>query len=446
MRADGSDGHDVDGHDIDGSVPDMADQPVRWDAKSRSFIAANKPGAIKPGTNKPAANKPAAKKVVIGPEHVGKGPRGTTPSSPPAPARSEPPSPAPAPVGSPRVLTRPARGRPSTSANGGLASRSPAAPRPVRSTRKRVVRGVVGVLVALALLVVSLFGFGWWQFSRIDKVPVAASLSPSGNGGTNYLIVGGDSRDGIKESDPNAGAFLGDVTEGKRTDTIMVLRVTGSGSSLLSIPRDLWVTDPATGEVSRINAVYQSGPAALIQAVRNLGIPVNHYLEIDFVSFGKLVDAVGGIDIDFVAPARDTHSGLDVAQAGTAHLGGEQALAYVRSRYFEQFVDGEWQVDGTADLGRVLRQRAFLQALMSEVSGARNPVTLVRVASSLGGGVKVDDAMSYFDALGLMWRLRSGFSPESSTLPVTPRTTSGGAAVLELDSAGAAPVIAAFGG
>lgn len=316
----------------------------------------------------------------------------------------------------------------------------------MRSTRKRIVRVVVGVVLAFLLIVIGLFGFGWWQFSRIEKVPVAASLSPSGNGGTNYLVVGSDSRDGIKDTDPNAGAFIGDITEGKRTDTIMVLRVTGSGTSLLSIPRDLWVTNPATGELGRINSVYQSGPAALIEAVKGLGIPVNHYLEIDFVNFGKLVDSVGGIDLEFAAPARDTHSGLDVPNAGKNHLGGEQALAYVRSRYYEQFVDGEWQVDGTADLGRIERQRAFLQALMGKVSGARNPLTLMRVASTLGGGVKVDDAMTYFDALGLMWKLRGGFSPVTSTLPVTPRTTSGGAAVLELNPGASATVIHEFGG
>ena len=77
-----------------------------------------------------------------------------------------------------------------------------------------------------------------------------------------------------------------------------------------------------------------------------------------------------------------------------------------------------------------MRQRAFLQALMSEISGARNPFTLMRVSSALGGGVKVDDAMSYFDAFGFMWQLRSGFSPESATLPVTPRTTSGASVTL----------------
>jgi LCP family protein required for cell wall assembly len=302
----------------------------------------------------------------------------------------------------------------------------------------------VAIVAAFAVLVAGLFFFGWWQFSRIDRVDVGDVLSPGGGQGTNYLIVGSDSRAGIDQDSPNSGAFLGgDTVSGERTDTIMVLRVEGSKSYLLSVPRDLWVENPATGEMGRINATYQSGPAALIQAVQGLGIPVQHYMEIDFVSFAKLVDAVGGIDVDFPYPARDTHSGLDVPVAGSTSLDGTQALAYVRSRYYEQLVDGSWQVDGTADLGRVMRQRAFLQSLMGKVTDTKNPLTLINVATAMSGGMRIDDELTYFDALGLAWHLRGGFNPESVTLPVTP-TTRGGAAVLDLKTAEAQPLVQQF--
>jgi LCP family protein required for cell wall assembly len=301
----------------------------------------------------------------------------------------------------------------------------------------------LAALLAFVLLVVGLFFFGWWQFSRIDRVDVGNALSPGGGKGTNYLIVGSDSRRGISADSPNSGAFLADTVSGERTDTIMVLRVEGSRSYLLSIPRDLWVTDPVTGEAGRINATYQSGPAALITAVRNLGIPVHHYLEINFVSFAELVDAVGGIDIDFAHPARDTHSGLDVAQAGKVHLDGTEALAYVRARYYEELVDGRWVADPTADLGRVQRQRAFLQALMGEVTDTKNPLALMNVASAMSGGMRIDDELTYFDALGLAWHLRGGFSPESLTLPVTPATR-GGASVLDLNQSEATPLFQQF--
>ncbi len=301
------------------------------------------------------------------------------------------------------------------------------------------------MLTAFVVLVAGLFFFGWWQFSRIERVDVGNVLSSGGGKGTNYLIVGSDSRAGISADSDNAGAFLGggEAFTSERTDTIMILRMEGSKSYLLSVPRDLWVRNPATGEMGRINATYQSGPGVLIQAVQSLGIPVHHYMEINFVSFAELVDAVGGITIDFPFPARDTHSGLDVPKAGKVHLDGTESLAYVRSRFYEELRDGEWVVDGTADLGRVQRQRAFLQALMGKVTSTKNPLALMNLASAMSGGMKIDDEMTYFDALGLGWRLRGGFNPESLTLPATPATR-GGASVLDLNTAEAQPLVQQF--
>ena len=302
----------------------------------------------------------------------------------------------------------------------------------------------MALLVAAVVVLVptSLFLFGWWQFSRIPTVDVSAALSPAVGGGTNYLIVGTDSREGIDPNDPNAGAFLDEGVAGSRTDTIMVLRVAGGTTSLLSVPRDLWVIDPATGEKGRINSTFAAGPANLIVAVEQLGIPVNHYMEINFVSFAGLVDAIGGITIDVPAPARDGNSGLQIDEAGTVTLDGSQALAYVRSRYYEQFVDGQWQRDPTGDIGRTERQRAFLTSLLGSVADTRNPLALARVPGAVGTGMRIDDDLTYFGALRLAWALR-GASPQAVTIPVTPRTTTGGAAVLELGP-GAEDVFAGF--
>jgi LCP family protein required for cell wall assembly len=297
--------------------------------------------------------------------------------------------------------------------------------------------------VAFVLLVpLLLLGFAWWQFNRIERVDVGDALSPGGGAGTNYLIVGSDSREGIEAGDPNADAFIGSTVTGERTDTIMVLRMEGDQSFLLSIPRDLWVTNSATGDEGRINAVYRSGPPALIDTVeQNVGIPIHHYLEIDFVSFGGLVDSVGGITIDFPHPARDDASGLVVDQAGPVELDGPQALAYVRSRTYTELIDGEWRTDPTGDLGRTERQRQFLSALVGRATASRNPFSLMSMARSLGGGLAIDNHFTFFGALGLAWRLR-GFSPESVVQPTVGRTTSGGAAVREIDEPAAAPQVA----
>jgi LCP family protein required for cell wall assembly len=301
------------------------------------------------------------------------------------------------------------------------------------------------VLTALLVLFVplALFLFGWWQFSKIERVEVGDVLSAGGGGGTNYLIVGSDSREGIDPDDPNSGAFIGSEVTGARTDTIMVLRVAGDESRLLSIPRDLWVTNAVTGEEGRINSAYQTSPAALIQTVQqSLGIPIHHYLEIGFPSFGSLVDAVGGVTVVFPHPARDQKSGLFIEPTGPVVLDGAGALAYVRSRSYEQLIDGEWRLEPTADIGRTERQRAFLTTLLGEVSAERNPLALARIGGALGGGMKIDDRLSYFDALGLAWDLK-GVDLESVSLPVEGFTTAGGAAVLSLGP-GAQDVLAQF--
>ena len=298
------------------------------------------------------------------------------------------------------------------------------------------------VLVVLAPFVV-LIGLGWWQFSRIPKVDVASSLSTGGGrSGTNYLLVGIDSREGIVADDPNSGAFIaGDVT-GSRTDTIMILHMDGSGTSLASIPRDLWVKDPSSGQMGRINSTFAAGPANLVKAVEGLGIPVDHYAEINFGGFASIVDAVGGITVDFPNPARDDRSGLSIAKAGPNTLDGTAALAFVRSRYYEELVNGRWRTDPTADIGRTERQRAFFAALTKSLANEKNPIALLRIPSALGAGLRIDTTVSYPEALRLAWTLKDAtLTPVA--IPVTPRQTSGGASVLELEN-GSSAVIAAL--
>lgn len=299
--------------------------------------------------------------------------------------------------------------------------------------RRPRVRTILSVVI-LCIVVVPLcaFGLGWWQYSKIPTVDIEGVVSPrNGRSGTNYLIIGTDSRSGIEASDPNADAFLAGEVSGSRTDTIMVLHVNGQSTQIVSIPRDLWVKNPDNGEMGRINSTFAAGPTNLIKAVESLGIPVDQYLEINFVSFDKLVDSVGGITIDFPVPAQDDRSGLFIASAGPQRLDGSEALAFVRSRHYSELVDGKWRLDGTADIGRTERQRAFFTALVHEVSNERNPIRLLSLPGSAGSGMKRGSTLSYFDAIGLMWTLKDA-QLQPVALPVTSRTTSGGADVLEL--------------
>ncbi|MGD9703347.1 MAG: LCP family protein [Acidimicrobiia bacterium] len=235
-------------------------------------------------------------------------------------------------------------------------------------------------------------GLGATARARIDEIPridsLAGVLSPAGPI-ENYLLVGSDSRAGADPTDPDFGG-IGDESQtgGKRSDTIMVLRYDrGTGDvALVSLPRDLWV-EIAGGGSNRINAAYAQGPEVLVATVQTaLGIPVHHYVEVDFQGFKRLVDAVGGVEVCFEFAARDLHTGLNIPDPGCYVLDGVQGLQYARSRYYEQFVDGDWQIDGTADIGRTARQQAFIEAAMTAAidSTTSNPF---RAASLIDAGV-----------------------------------------------------------
>ena len=349
-------------------------------------------------------------------------PEGSTASGPP-PRPAPAPGPArPAPSGGPtrrRATPPPSR----------QDRRPPAAPPPPgRSKRRRFLPGrpklrrvllLSGLLLPLLLLALVV---GGWLYARsvydkIEKIPVAEVLSDGGEG-TNYLIVGSDSRDpaALEEAGLNPDAFRDGG--GARSDTMLVLRFADGGAQLMSIPRDLFVPIAETDSSAKINAAYNGGPRRLILTVQQaLGIPVHHYLEVDFVSFASLVDALGGVTIDFPHPAFDRNSGLQVPTAGAVELDGPQALAYVRSREYVEVVDGRNRPDPTADLGRVVRQQQFLTAVLGKLADSRNPLTLARAAGDAADGLAVDDSLGLLDAIRLGWRLR-GLDPEPIVLPV----------------------------
>jgi len=186
---------------------------------------------------------------------------------------------------------------------------------------------------------------------------------------------------------------------------------------MMSIPRDLYVPIAETDGSSKINAAYNGGPRRLVLTIeQSLQLPIHHYMEVDFVSFAKLVDSLGGITIDFPHPAFDLNSGLDIREAGPNHLDGPQALAFVRSRHYVEIIDGEEQPDPTADLGRVERQQQFLKAVFSELGSSKNPFRLAEAASATTGGLRIDDTLTLFEAMRFAWQLRS-LDPTSVELP-----------------------------
>jgi anionic cell wall polymer biosynthesis LytR-Cps2A-Psr (LCP) family protein len=168
-----------------------------------------------------------------------------------------------------------------------------------------------------------------------------------------------------------------------------------------------------------------------------LGIPVHHYVEVDFFGFKDLIDAIGGVEMCFWYPVRDVHTGLYVAEGGCYQFDGLQALQYARSRYFEQWIDGDWQVDGTADIGRTQRQREFVNlALSTALERVKaNPFIAGDLVESAGTAVRIDDELDVFAAASSL-RTAVGAGLVSYALPVRGDTIDGNSVLLLEESAG----------
>ena len=296
------------------------------------------------------------------------------------------------------------------------------------------------LLIILSIL--AAVGWAYWKVDHLYRVDLGDSLTAATGTATNYLIVGSDSRDGVDPESDDTGT-IGDA-KGQRSDTIIVLRTDGGTATMMSIPRDLWVQNPATGRFGRINATYNAGPPNLVKAVtQDLGIPIQHYVEVDFVSFAGMVDAIGGVTIDFPHPAFDRKSGLRIETAGPNVLDGSQALAYVRSRTYTEVIDGKLRTDPTADLGRQQRQQTFIRTVLREVGDTRNPIALAKVVGAASEGTRVDTELG----LSELWHLGrslSGADPGTEILPTTPANKRG-ASVLELKQPEATPILQKFG-
>jgi LCP family protein required for cell wall assembly len=189
----------------------------------------------------------------------------------------------------------------------------------------------------------------------------------------NFLITGTDNNTCLDPDSPFAGGFGDRSSFGERSDTIMVWRVNPSTKqvAVLSFPRDLYV-DVAGGGKARINTAFRNNDPERLRStiLNNFGIPIDHYVQVDFCAFERMVDAVGGVEVPFAYPARDAGSGLNVPVTGCFNFAGDHALAYVRSRAY-QYEDppgsGRWRRDGTGDWGRIARQQDFLRRTVATV-------------------------------------------------------------------------------
>ncbi|MGW5361690.1 LCP family protein [Actinopolymorpha pittospori] len=284
---------------------------------------------------------------------------------------------------------------------------------PPRSPRRRsrIRWGRIVLLLVLAWLVV-LVGVPVLAWSRVDKVAYEPTgTRPQNGSGSNFLLVGSDSREGLTPEQRND--FGTGSASGQRTDTIMILHVPSLGGSptLVSIPRDSYVPIPGHGR-NKINAAFSlGGPQLLAATVENTtGLLMDGYVEIGFGGFVNVVDGLGGVNMCLPKAIEDEKAHIDLA-AGCQDLDGPNALGYVRARYS----------DPKGDLGRVERQRQFLSAVMKKsISPATiiNPVRYTRVGLATGDAITVGEGTTIVDMARFGLAMRSVSSGSGSTLTV----------------------------
>ncbi|MFN2494744.1 MAG: LCP family protein [Pseudonocardiaceae bacterium] len=295
-------------------------------------------------------------------------------------------------------------------------TRYPAQPSPAPRRRRRPGRILRALLVILLLLLVGLAVYVDRSLNRTDALD-DYSGRVADTPGTNWLIVGSDSRAGLTAEEA-AELATGDeaAAGGQRTDTIMLLHIPALGSgnapALVSLPRDSAVPVPGRGRL-KLNAAYAfGGPTLLVQTVETVtGVHVDHYAEIGFDGFAGMVDAIGGVQLCPAEPINDPLAGLDIP-AGCQEFDGPQALGYVRTRHSPR-----------GDLDRVVRQQEFLGALIAKVAGPGvllNPLRIVPLAVRAPQAVTVDNGDHVWHLARLGWAMRSlsGADAVTTTVPI----------------------------
>ncbi|NGO42003.1 LCP family protein [Streptomyces sp. YC419] len=284
---------------------------------------------------------------------------------------------------------------------------------------RRIVRRVAVLLCALLVLGGGTYAWAEVELDRSVDLGKVADRPPPGKG-TTYLIVGSDSRDGLSEEekkDLHTGAGAGG-----RTDSMMLLHTGAHGTTMVSLPRDSWVTlpefvRPETGKVHRaqkdkLNAAYSmGGPRLLVQTIeRNTGLRIDHYTEIGFGGFVGVVNAVGGVEMCVDRDIKDKKSDLDLTK-GCHNLDGAQSLAFVRQRHQE----------AEGDLGRSKNQQKFLSALARKAAAPGTALNPLRAYPALDAGLGtlvVDEDMDLRTLVSLFQGMRGVASGQGTQLNV----------------------------
>ncbi|MDH6123389.1 LCP family protein [Kitasatospora sp. GP82] len=297
-----------------------------------------------------------------------------------------------------------------------------------RRRRSRWLRIAVFTLAGVIVLAGGVAGYAYWKLNdNIKSVDINSQLGtarpPAATDGSfNVLVLGSDSRSG------NNGNLAGGAADGTaRSDTAMVVHINQdhTRASVVSIPRDTLVprpecltssgkTVPAAKSVMYNSAFETGGPACAVKTTEQLtGLRMDHFAEIDFSGFANFIDAIGGVNVTTTVNIKDKDSGLDL-QAGDHHLGGDQALAFVRTRH---------GVGDGSDLGRIELQKQMVKSITAQIGSiglTSNPTKLWSVADRLTRSITTDSDLASVNSLVGMADTLKKIGPNDLTMVTLP--------------------------
>lgn len=278
---------------------------------------------------------------------------------------------------------------------------------PSSASRRRswLRRSLVSAVALFGLLFAALGGYALYVNGQITRIAVnGLTRGPADNRTENILLVGSTSRCALKKQNPAYGLCSQGVT-GVNSDVVMILHLKAATHtvSILSIPRDTFVPNARKEGANKIDAALAEGPSQLVQAIeQDFGIPIQHYIQLNFETFAGVVDALGGVSMYFPQPVFDAYSGLSVASPGCKHLDGVQALQVVRARHLQHRTASStsdprsWPQETESDLARIRRNHEFLQIIAAAVAhqGLANLITDQRIVGAVAPKLEVDQELS----------------------------------------------------
>ncbi|TPQ23058.1 LCP family protein [Streptomyces sporangiiformans] len=283
---------------------------------------------------------------------------------------------------------------------------------------------------AAGIVVLGGTGLGYVYFKlngNINSVDINQALGSDrpldvDNGSQDILVLGSDTRSG---SNKKLGGGTDDGSA--RSDTAMIVHIYKGHkkASVVSIPRDTLVKRPECTDskgvehdgatTAMFNSAYSTGGAACaVKTVESMtGIRMDHYVEVDFSGFQKLIDELGGVKVTTTKNISDPESHLDL-KAGTHQLTGKQALGLVRTRH---------GVGDGSDLGRIQLQQAFIKALVEqvkEIGVLSNPKELFDLADTATKTVTTDSELDSVKDLASFANGLKGISPGNMNMVTMP--------------------------